>query len=225
MTDKTDWNLFYQQRGAVSRITSGLAFRSFFSCLRPFLAVTENGVCGVPLNLTEFGGGNSVFYDKLVCAFPGSRLTLVDLCETTPAFAACISANPLVHDMKANLLAPEAQSPLATLRESSDIAFSFGLIEHFSVAETREVIARHFAVTRPGGLVYLSFPTPVLLYRLMRRSLELCNRWPFHDERPLKFEEVRAAAAEYGTELAHGVCIRLGLVQGYVLYRKHGAAQ
>ena len=220
MTKPTDWNLFYQQRGFFSRITACLAFRSFLASVRPHLTGAEDRR-SFPA-FVELGGGNSVFYTEMRKTFPESPLILVDLCPTTQDFSARTANDPHLRDIKADLCAEDKNPLLEELHHRADVVFSFGLIEHFNPEDTRRVIAEHFAMAKTDGLVYLSFPTPVLTYRLVRRCLEGLGQWPFHDERPLTFDEVRAACRPLGEELGHGLCLRMGLVQGFVLYRAHG---
>ena len=81
---------------------------------------------------------------------------------------------------------------LAELPEDlrADLVFSVGLIEHFDAAGTARALHTHLQATRPGGVCLLSYPTPTLLYRVARRIAELTGQWRFHDERPLRLEEI-----------------------------------
>lgn len=215
----TNWALFYNQRGKASSVTARFAFSSFVKLVKPHLAVqnapTERGDTYV----IELGGANSVFYPALRRAFPQDRLVLVDKCASSVAFARQTHSDLRLQLLMSDLL--EAPSGAKQeLQGKANLTFSFGLIEHFSVEDTRRIITRHFALTKPGGLVFLSFPTPTLFYKASRYVLETCGLWPFHDERPLHFCEVRKAAAPWGTELDSAVCHRLGLSQGVLLYKK-----
>jgi cyclopropane fatty-acyl-phospholipid synthase-like methyltransferase len=102
----------------------------------------------------------------------------------------------------------------------ADIAFSVGLIEHFSPSDTKRAIQTHFDSVRSGGLVIVTFPTPTLLYRTTRRTIELLGQWKFHDERPLSFTEVLPTMERYGTILHTEINWPIFLTQGIVVARK-----
>ena len=86
-------------------------------------------------------------------------------------------------------------------RTVCDVVFSFGLIEHFGPADTREAALAHYRLLRPGGILIISFPTPMLLYRAARALFELMGAWKFSDERALSRWEVRATIEEEATVL------------------------
>lgn len=204
----TDWCTYYDTRSTCSDITSKLAFASFKKDMARFAPGLKS--------LVELGGANSIFYDRFKSLFPHARLSLVDRCAPTEAFARKISGDPNTAYIQRDIL----QDDLTEYHETADCVISFGLIEHFDEADTATMIDRHFALARPGGTVYISFPTPTWLYRLTRGLLEFIGRWPFHDERPLTFDEVLRTASRHGTILKQGMSYRLGLTQGIVVVRK-----
>lgn len=106
------------------------------------------------------------------------------------------------------------------LPDAGDITYSVGLVEHFDVVGTDEVIARHFEITRSGGLVLITFPTPTWLYRSVRRVIEWLGLWGFPDERPLGFDEVRAAMVKHGDVVFETINWPLMLTQGVIVARK-----
>jgi SAM-dependent methyltransferase len=101
-----------------------------------------------------------------------------------------------------------------------DVVFSVGLIEHFDEEGTRHAVSAHFDLLRPGGIAIISYPTPTLLYRAIRRASEATGQWIFHDERPLKLEEVRMLAATHGELLSERIIWPIGLTQAIVVVRK-----
>lgn len=219
MTAKTDWNRIYARRQGVSTLTARLAWQDFLRLLAPHFGPDAASRAGV---VVELGGANSIFYADMRAAFPHAALILGDLCRSTPEFAARTSRDAQLHTVLADVLDTGPESALQPRAETADLVFSFGLIEHFTPEETRRAVENHFRLARPGGLVCLSFPTPTLLYRAVRTGLEVFGQWPFPDERPLSYAEVRACAAPLGTELAQRLSLRLGLTQGMLLYRKTG---
>ena len=66
----------------------------------------------------------------------------------------------------------------------------------------------------------ITFPTPTWLYRTARVGAELVRRWPFHDERPLSFEEVQAQMGRWGEPLAVDLIWPIVFTQGLCLYRR-----
>ena len=70
------------------------------------------------------------------------------------------------------------KSDIGNLGITADIVFSSGLIEHFVPEDTKNIVESHFAITKGGGLVLLSFPTPTLIYWAFRRFLEATDKFP-----------------------------------------------
>ena len=102
----------------------------------------------------------------------------------------------------------------------ADAAFSIGLIEHFDRAGTREAVASHFRVSKPGGCAIISFPTPTLLYRAARWIREAAGAWKFPDERPLDREEVVAAAGDWGDVEFEKILWPIVFTQRMMVFRK-----
>jgi hypothetical protein len=93
------------------------------------------------------------------------------------------------------------------------------LIEHFDHEGTTRIIAAHFANVKPGGTVFITFPTPTRLYRIARKVIELLGLWIFHDERPLGMNEVVEEANRHGDLLHSEINWWILLTQGIVVYR------
>ena len=66
---------------------------------------------------------------------------------------------------------------------SGDLVMSFGLIEHFNSADTARMIKTHFDLLSDNGYCLITFPTPTVLYRIIRNISEIAGVWIFHDER------------------------------------------
>ena len=109
---------------------------------------------------------------------------------------------------------------LITTSENFDLVFSIGLIEHFDKSGTAKAIASHFQLCKPKGMVLITFPTPTLLYKLIRRMAEFARIWRFYDERPLNFEEVITECSKFGIKKHNSILWAIGLTQGYVVFEK-----
>jgi cyclopropane fatty-acyl-phospholipid synthase-like methyltransferase len=104
-----------------------------------------------------------------------------------------------------------------------DLVFSVGLIEHFSAEDTKRAIAAHFNLLRPAGVAILSFPTPTILYRLIRWIAEMIGLWIFHDERPLPRNEIIAAIEEHGDIRYEKINWAILLTQMVIIVKKKSA--
>ena len=106
---------------------------------------------------------------------------------------------------------------------AADLVFSVGLIEHFDREGTRQAVAAHFDLLKPGGIAVIGFPTPTPLYRLAWMAAELAGAWILHDERPLRLDEVAAAAGPHARLLSHRILWPIVFTQCLAVWRKHGA--
>ena len=106
------------------------------------------------------------------------------------------------------------------LSEQFDLVFSVGLIEHFPEQETVKALQFHLDCTKSGGLVIVFFPTPTILYRLIRKLAEITGFWIFHDERPLSCRELLPILSPRGKVLEQGILYAMGLTQAFIVFRK-----
>jgi hypothetical protein len=67
--------------------------------------------------------------------------------------------------------------------------------------------------------VLISFPNPTWLYLASRGLLEFLGLWRFPDERPLRREEVLAAASGFGEPVWERTLRPLLLTQHMMLFR------
>jgi SAM-dependent methyltransferase len=63
-----------------------------------------------------------------------------------------------------------------------DVVMSHGVIEHYSEARARELLAEHARVCRPGGMVLVSTPNSLDVLHSVRRWW-LGRRYPYFPER------------------------------------------
>ena len=101
-----------------------------------------------------------------------------------------------------------------------DLVFSVGLIEHFDPPGMRRAVAAHFDFLKPGGIAVITFPTPTPLYRCARRVAEWSGARVFHDERPLRLEEVAATAEPHGWMVLNRILWPIIFTQYLTVWRK-----
>ncbi|MCP5050840.1 MAG: class I SAM-dependent methyltransferase, partial [bacterium] len=114
-------------------------------------------------SITEFGGGNSCFYTSFEETFQPDKYYIVDNNQPgLDAFRSRLGPRENTVLLNRDILAPDHSW-------ESDIVFSVGLIEHFSVEDTRKAVQAHLQVLKKGGILILAFPTPTWLYRVARK--------------------------------------------------------
>ena len=208
-TEKTDWDRYYRKPFPTAlclrRITSGRLVRALkkYAC---FPAEQS------PLQVLEFGGGNSSFEQTITTHFPCSRYLAADTnvigVELFRQQKLSCHSDGVIHDV---LLPPMAND--------FDFVFSAGLIEHFTPEQTALAVQNHFAALKPGGIAAFLFPADSVLYRSVRKIAEVTGCWSFPDERPLTAAEVKAAAKNQ--TLLHSEWIRcILLTQLLMIFRK-----
>ena len=159
-TETTDWERYYRRPCPAAVLTRRFTVSRLLATIRRHAPRRAGG-----LVLAELGGGGSCCQ-----TFLHQRLR--------PAAYHVVDNNPLGLDLLRH-------RPGVTLhhhdllRETpalvADVVFSLGLIEHYSEPQRRRLIAAHFDLVAPDGVVVLSFPTPTRLYRLAR-GLALLRR-------------------------------------------------
>ena len=206
---RTDWNAYYDHVPWTARITRRITTNLLLDILK------RQGL-NYGSKIAEPGGANSCFFDAFTRSLKPAKYTVLDLNQKgLQKFWEKHGENPIAEQRLFDVLAEPSD-----LRETADLVFSAGLIEHFDTAGTRTAVQHHFDLAKPGGLVLVTFPTPVLTYRLIRTALERAGRWSFPDERPLLFDEVRSAMKPYGTILDERVNRAIGLAQGIIIAQK-----
>jgi hypothetical protein len=204
----TDWTAYYRRPYKTAKLSRSVMASVLKRRLTPlFAGVGETTVI-------ELGGANSAFYSVVAPAVSARRYTVIDNnVEGLRLFAQAHSADPRSRVIKADVTESIEVEP-------ADLCVSFGLVEHFDPDTTRRVIERHFSVTRPGGFVLITFPTPTWLYRLVRYAAEISNTWIFHDERPMRLAEVLQATAGIGKLTSAEIVWGTVLTQMVTLFQK-----
>jgi SAM-dependent methyltransferase len=202
----TDWDRYYTSVPVTAKLTRRYTSSVLASVLARY---------GVPEpSILEIGGANSCFLPRLMRSTPPPRS--YDVVDSNQ-YGLSLLSERAQHDPRIHL----HQQSIFNLRVHSpyDIVFSVGLVEHFDQELTRKAILAHFDVVRPGGLVVITFPTPTLLYRVVRSMLEKTGAWKFPDERPLRPEEVKSTASMRGKVLYEKTLWPLILTQHLIAVR------
>jgi hypothetical protein len=200
----TDWDVYYKNR----KFSINLRYITEKLLLRILGRLSGKEISSI----TEFGGGDSCFYEALAKAFPQAKYTIVDNSEAGVALFLRKYTGENIAALKADILCPISI-------HKAEIVFSVGLIEHFPPEDTERCIAAHFDAVWPGGLVLISYPTPTIPYRIIRSLAEMLHIWRFHDERPLSSDEVVPQMAKYGTIVHQSKNWWIGLTQEVVAVR------
>jgi putative flippase GtrA len=208
----TDWDRYYKNVVPTARLTRKYTTKVLLDSMKRFASPADGKA---ELSITEIGGANSCFLDRILADVGCRQYDVVD----TNAYGLSLLEQRVERDGRVRL---HQKSVLGlAMEEKADIVFSVGLIEHFDAPHTRQAALAHFDVLRPGGAAIITFPTPTLLYRITRGLAEMFGIWQFPDERPLMPAEVLAAVRERGEVLLSKTLWPLILTQTLVVVRKH----
>lgn len=177
MTGKTDWDRYYQRIPVLARLTRRYTRSVLLENLRRHATTIRNG------RVIELGGGDSLFASSIIAEFSPREYHAIDTNKLGLEMLRRRAAGrwPLFTHM---------QDVLALPPDTADVVFSVGLIEHFGTAARREAILAHLRAARSKGCVIISFPIATRLYRLARAVAEHGGWWQFHDETPVRRDEV-----------------------------------
>lgn len=205
---KTNWNRYYSEPYKFSGFTKKVITRVLLRYLKKYFPGKKN------IKVTEFGGGNSCFYEILQQEFRPMEYCVVDNNQVgLDELRKQVGERKNTRLIKQDILAPD-------LEMECDVVFSVGLIEHFSIENTRRAILSHFKVLKKGGILILGFPTPTFLYKITRKISELLGLWIFHDERPLKIGEILDTVNKHGQLLEKKIIWPIFLTQAMLVILK-----
>ena len=209
----TNWDEYYTSVPATAKLTRRYTTSVLLDILRRHAAANN----GEPLSIVEIGGANSCFMQEILRAVPCRSYDIID----TNEYGLSLLEKHVNGGQPVRL---HCESVLdLRWRTQADVVFSVGLVEHFDPARTREAILAHFSILRPGGTAIITFPTPTLLYRVTRGLIEAIGMWKFHDERPLKPDEVALSVMERGDILQQKLMWPLILTQHVLVARKRAS--
>jgi SAM-dependent methyltransferase len=208
-TETTDWERYYRRPCPAAVLTRRFTIRRLLEVIRRHAPRREGG-----LVLAELGGGASCCQCFLARHLQPATYHVVD---NNPLGLELLRDRPAVTLHRADLL---AERPGLT----ADVVFSLGLIEHYPATQRQRLLAAHFDLVAPDGLVVLSFPTPTRLYRLARGLAESLGLWRFPDEEPLPLPAVIAAVSERGEIASSQVLWPVVLTQALLALKPRGSA-
>lgn len=206
----TDWDEYYSEPYRLAFLSRFFTKRRLMGLLSKWKPRTA------PFALAELGGADSCFFDSVAGTFKPDSYHVVDSNKLGLEKLAERVAGMDVKGFKIENADVTAMKP----DFSADVVFSVGLVEHFNPLGTRKAVEAHFDAAKQGGIVIILFPTPTFLYKLSRFVSELLHMWIFHDERPLRIEEVESCIAPRGEILRKGVIWGSLLTQAYIVARR-----
>lgn len=212
----TDWNTYYGRPYKTASFSRKVTTHILKSLIDTYLPK------GSMFRIAELGGANSCFFDMIYERYRPTEYHIYDnndigLKKTKERIGNIPGVRIHTEDILCMSNLPE--------KEFFDMVFSVGLIEHFDTIGTGKAIEAHFNLLKPSGIAIISFPTPTFLYRAIRSISELMNLWIFHDERPLKLEEVVATAEKHGTICLKKLNWKIFLTQYILVISKNRGRQ
>lgn len=204
----TDWDSYYKKPYKFAWFSKSIITKIVLNYIKKY-APSETQFA-----VAELGGGDSCFYELFEKTFCPEKYYIVDNNRVgLDAFSRRIGKRENTILINKNILELDHEV-------KCDIVFSVGLIEHFSAEKTKQAILSHFKVLKKGGILILGFPTPTFLYKITRKISELLGLWIFHDERPLKIDEVRDITNKYGELLKKKIIWPILLTQAILVVKK-----
>lgn len=205
----TDWNLYYHHPYRTATYSRRITLRLLVKLISRY-SPSES------LVIAELGGANSCFLDGIQKTINPVQYHVIDnnqlgldLLRERPDIGKTVFLHLL------DIMDLELHEKLAV-----DVVFSVGLIEHFPPKDLIEVIQSHFVILKPGGIAIITYPTPTFLYRAARRISEGLGLWIFHDEIPLKVNDVLSTVKPIGKLLYSGINWPIVFTQGVIVLEK-----
>jgi hypothetical protein len=208
---KTDWDSYYSHPYRTATYSRNITSNKLLRLLKKFAHQI-----GYETKIVELGGANSCFYEAIDKELSPIKYLIVDnnLTGLDKTKTRLNKSDNIEFKYEDVLNTSEAI-------EKYDIVFSVGLIEHFSIEETKKCIASHFCYLKSKGTCIISFPTPTWLYKITRKCAELFGLWIFYDERPLKMDDVLNEIRKYGVVMHSSITWPIFLTQGIIVVIKN----
>ena len=206
MNKKTDWDAYYSRPSKFSGFARQITINHILHAIGRY----ESKIA----NICELGGANSCIYADIHRTYPSAQYCVVD--NNATGMALLKSKN--IFQGQLILIESDIMQRIS-LKDSMDVVFSIGLIEHFSPLETAIAIQQHFSLVKEGGFVVITFPTPTWLYRCARKISEALGLWIFHDERPLTMQSVVKEMEKYGDCIDSFTNWKIVFTQGIVVIK------
>jgi len=126
----------------------------------------------------------------------GARVTVLDYSPAALRRAARLFER--LH-IRADFIEGDALAPGEDLKGRHDVAMSFGLAEHFTGQQRRQIIGAHLDLVRAGGLAFVSVPNIANPpYRIHKWITERTRAWSVGEEYPFSRRELTDIAQSLG---------------------------
>ncbi len=204
---KTDWDRYYDKPFIATSFTRRIMEHKLLKLMKHYANQSH-------LQLVEFGGANSCFFDAIQQNIQPEAYHVID--NNKKGLDKLMARTPHFYSVKVH----HCDILNLDLSDEYDLTFSVGLIEHFNTHDTAKAVEQHFNSTKSEGIVILTFPTPTLLYRITRFFAEKMRLWIFHDERPLLPDEVINTIKNHGSVLYQKTLWSMFLTQHVIVARK-----
>ena len=202
----TDWDQYYRSTSFFSRFTRPAICGALVRALQRYSAPNPS--------IAELGGAGSCALETVRRIIKPSVYHVIDANELGLELLVDKAADDNLRLHRQDVLNLDLDLQL-------DTVFSLGLIEHFDIDGTSQAVRSHLKLLKHGGIAVVTFPTPTLRYRTTRLAIQLAGKWVFHDERPLRVPEVRAAVGGLGRVLDHWLIWNIPLTQRLMVIQKY----
>lgn len=211
ITKKTNWTKYYEEKKSwASLFTQRYTLKNILNAIDRYVKNSSD------IHVCEMGGGNSCFAVKMCKEKVIHTYDVIDNNELAVELFNGLELEAKEHGGECrDLLRDETVN-----RAKYDFVYSVGLIEHFREEDVRTMIRRHFEYCKNGGVVFITFPTPTRRYIFVRKCMEFLGVWQFHDEKPIRYDEIICCFESYGVVLEHFINNKLPLTQEVVVVRK-----
>lgn len=206
----TDWDKYYSKPYKTASFTRKITEHKIINLMKKHIEDKKTVI------IAELGGANSCFFESINNEIKPVEYHIIDNNQLgLDKFKKRIGQmlNVKLHNL-------DIINLQFKLEKKPNVVFSVGLIEHFSENNTKKAIEAHFDILNDGGIVLITFPTPTILYKIIRFGAELLKLWIFHDERPLSLEEVVSIIENYGQVLHKSITWSVLLTQGVIVAKK-----
>lgn len=206
----TDWTAYYgRNKSWFSTFTQQFTLKEILRYIKE----------DADVEVVELGGGSSCFAKEICSNRTIETYDIIDNNELAiEQFIKQELKSKRHHGYRLNLLKEDD----GLKNGAYDFVYSVGLIEHFLKGDIATVIEKHFQYCKPEGTVLISFPTPTVKYRIVRKCMELAGAWQFHDEIPLKYGDIKDILEKHGEIQTQYINRNLPLTQMIVVVKKRG---
>lgn len=172
----TDWNKYKSNPDSF--------FSKYFflnSAIRAYSDLLKDIDYKKPIDVLEFGCGTAYISRWLCKRFNVKRITLIDSNKDMLNIA-----KKTLSDLSLDKEFVEMDFFNFETNKQYDLVHSQGVIEHFEPDKRKELLKKHYDMTKAGGYCIVYSPTPSKPYLFFRKLGEIFGIWIFSDEVPLR---------------------------------------